>query len=88
MRITNNITKWNYLATCKLFLHYLFGSGEPLHVEVEKPKGVLPKYSAQYLSLGHFNYDNGVDLYDFNEGEGWGILCDIGTPYFIYWNVE
>lgn len=80
------VTKYNYLATVYLFLHYLFGNGESVYIQLEKPKEAWPKWSAAYLALGHINYDLGADLYDFNEGEwpDWLIRC--GESFYVIWD--
>lgn len=80
------ITKYNYLATAYLFLHYLLGSGETVYIYVEKPPDKLPKWSAVYLALGHFDYAEGADLYDFNEGEWPRWLIHAGEPFYVIWD--
>lgn len=81
------ITKWNYIVPIRLFLHYLFGSGESLKVELKEYKEV-PKYSALYMALGHYDYSRGEDIYDFNPGEWPAWLINIGVPYKITWDIK
>lgn len=82
-----HVTKWNYIAPIRLFWHYLVGCTLPMHIKVDKVDDI-PKYSAMYLALGHFNYSSGRDVYDFNEGEWPRWLINIGDPYKITWDIE
>ena len=82
------ITKYNYIVTVYLFLHYLFGSGETVYVTVAQREKPLVKWTAMYLALGHFDYDKGFDYYDFNEGEWPCWLIRIGNPFYVIWNKD
>ena len=79
------ITKYNYLIPLQLFLHYLFGNGETVNVEIED-NCTERKWYAGYLALGHYDASRGFDLYDFNLGEWPTWLINAGTPFLIRWN--
>lgn len=80
-----SLTKYNYLVPVYLFLHYLLRTGNEVKIKFNKPDYEISKFSAIYLALGHFNYENHYDIYDFNENEWPRFLIKIGKPFIVRW---